>query len=54
MLFIQFIFGLLIKTLGLALIIRSHLGTGAWEALYIGVPVPFREKQTFRHILDTI
>jgi uncharacterized membrane protein YczE len=37
MLFVQFILGLLIKTFGLALIIRSHLGTGAWEAFYIGL-----------------
>ncbi|MCH5585599.1 YitT family protein [Shimazuella sp. AN120528] len=37
MLLVQFIFGLLIKTFGLALIIRSHLGTGAWEAFYIGL-----------------
>lgn len=37
MLLVQFILGLLIKTFGLALIIRSHLGAGAWEAFYIGL-----------------
>ncbi|WP_037464837.1 YczE/YyaS/YitT family protein [Shimazuella kribbensis] len=35
--FIQYILGLLIKTFGLVLVIRSNLGTGSWEAFYIGL-----------------
>jgi uncharacterized membrane protein YczE len=34
---VQYIVGLFIKTFGLSLIIRSDLGTGAWEAFYIGL-----------------
>jgi uncharacterized membrane protein YczE len=35
--YVQYILGLLIKTFGLVLIIRSNLGTGSWEAFYVGL-----------------